>query len=143
MNEQNLKKDFTRAERQANGRKGAAITNAKKTEKKQLKEIFDAFLQMNAPQEMKDKATETLPELKNERLSLKAALVVCLIEKIISGDMKAFEIMRDTIGEKPVDKLAHTDSEGKDIPPAVVSNPELLAIMEKRLERIGAPKSSD
>lgn len=34
MNEQNLRKDFTRAERQENGRKGAAITNAKKTEKK-------------------------------------------------------------------------------------------------------------
>lgn len=87
---------------------------------------------MNAPQEMKDKATETLPELKNERLSLKAALVVCLIEKIISGDMKAFEIMRDTIGEKPVDKLARTDSEGNDPDVPVVSNAELLAIMERR-----------
>lgn len=30
MNEQNLRKDFTRAERQANGRKGAVITNARK-----------------------------------------------------------------------------------------------------------------
>ena len=105
MNEKNLRKDFTRAERQENGRKGAAVTNAKKIKRKQLKEILDVFLKMEAPQKMKDKALEILPDLENERLSLKDTLVVCLIEKIIAGDTKAFEIMRDTIGEKPVEKI--------------------------------------
>lgn len=30
---------------------------------------------------------------------------VALIDKAIKGDTKAFEIIRDTIGEKPVDKV--------------------------------------
>ena len=57
---------------------------------------------------------------------------MALIEKAQSGDTKAFEVIRDTIGEKPVDKLARTDSEGNDPDVPVVSSAELLAIMERR-----------
>jgi len=95
------------------------------------------------------KARRERKELKKELLLLlksgdiQEKICTALIEKAQSGDVKAFEVIRDTIGEKPVDKLAHTDSEGKDIAPAVVSNSELLAIMERRIERIDAPKSSD
>lgn len=63
-------------------------------------------------------------------------ICLALIEKAQDGDTKAFEVIRDTIGEKPVDKLAHTDSEGNDPDVPVVSSTELLAIMERRFERI-------
>ena len=115
MNEQNLRKDFTRAERQANGRKGAAITNQKIKARKKLKE---ALLLLLAKGETQDN------------------ICLALIEKAQSGDTKAFEVIRDTIGEKPVDKLAHTDSEGNDPDVPIVSSAELLAIMERRFERI-------
>lgn len=111
MNEQNLRKDFTRAERQANGRKGAAITNRKIKARKKLKE---ALLLLLAKGETQDN------------------ICLALIEKAQSGDTKAFEVIRDTIGEKPVDKLARTDSEGNDPDVPVVSSAELLAIMERR-----------
>jgi hypothetical protein len=32
-------------------------------------------------------------------------VTLALIEKAMSGDTKAFEVIRDTIGEKPVDKV--------------------------------------
>jgi hypothetical protein len=41
-----------------------------------------------------------------------------------------------------VDKKAHTDSEGNDLDVPVVSNAELLAIMERRFERIDKEKAS-
>lgn len=66
---------------------------------------------MDAPTQMKNKALEIMPELDNEHLSLKASLVVTLIEKISNGDMKAFELMRDTIGEKPVEKQEVTNND--------------------------------
>lgn len=43
-------------------------------------------------------------------------LCTALLEKALSGDVKAFEVIRDTIGEKPVDKVAQTDGEGNDVP---------------------------
>ena len=80
MNEKNLRKDFTKEERQENGRKGAAITNAKIAARKTLKQELLALLESGDTQ---------------NRLSL------ALIEKACTGDTKAFEVIRDTIGERP------------------------------------------
>ena len=33
------------------------------------------------------------------------SVTLALIEKAMSGDTKAFEVIRDTIGEKPADKV--------------------------------------
>lgn len=38
------------------------------------------------------------------------SVTLALIEKAISGDTKAFEVIRDTIGEKPVDKVQATQT---------------------------------
>jgi hypothetical protein len=37
------------------------------------------------------------------------SVTLALIEKAMSGDTKAFEIIRDTIGEKPIDKVMVSD----------------------------------
>lgn len=59
---------------------------------------------MNATDNMKAKVLDVFPQLENENLSMKATLVGVMIKKILEGDVKAFELMRDTIGEKPIDK---------------------------------------
>ena len=33
------------------------------------------------------------------------SITIALIEKAMQGDTKAFEVIRDTIGEKPTDKV--------------------------------------
>lgn len=94
------------------------------------------------------KARRERKELKKELLLLlksgdiQEKICTALIEKAQSGDVKAFEVIRDTIGEKPVDKLARTDSEGNDLDVPIVSSAELLAIMERRFERIDKEKTS-
>lgn len=113
MNEQNLipQNRRTKREQREIASKGGKKSGEARRDRKKLKE---ALLLLLAKGETQDN------------------ICLALIEKAQSGDTKAFEVIRDTIGEKPVDKLAYTDSEGNapDVP--VVSNAELLAIMERR-----------
>lgn len=37
------------------------------------------------------------------------SVTLALIEKAMTGDTKAFEVIRDTIGEKPIDKVMVSD----------------------------------
>ena len=49
------------------------------------------------------------------------SVTLALIEKAMSGDTKAFEVIRDTIGEKPVDKVMIADVE-----PSVIAEVEAM-----------------
>ena len=107
-NSQNLKPikkgELSSEEAKKRGSIGGKKSVEKRREKKELKEIFSTFLAMNATDNMKAKVLDVFPQLENESLSMKATLVGVMIKKILEGDVKAFELMRDTIGEKPIDK---------------------------------------
>lgn len=107
-NSQNLKPikkgELSSEEAKKRGSIGGKKSVEKRREKKELKEIFSTFLAMNATDNMKAKVLDVFPQLENENLSMKATLVGVMIKKILEGDVKAFELMRDTIGEKPIDK---------------------------------------
>ena len=49
------------------------------------------------------------------------SVTLALIEKPMSGDTKAFEVIRDTIGERPVDKVMIADVE-----PSVIAEVEAM-----------------
>ena len=85
-NEQNLipMNKRTPRERIEIARKGAKATNKKKAERKTLREELLLLL-----------ATGN----KQNKMS------IAMIEKAIKGDTKAFEVIRDTIGEKPKDQI--------------------------------------
>ena len=53
------------------------------------------------------------------------SVTLALIEKAMSGDTKAFEVIRDTIGEKPVDKVMIADVE-----PSVISEVEAMVLSD-------------
>jgi hypothetical protein len=44
-------------------------------------------------------------EILLENGNTQESVAVALIEKAMGGDVKAFEVLRDTVGEKPVDKV--------------------------------------
>ena len=85
-NENNLinLKDRTPEERKEIARKGAEATNKLLKERKTLKEELLLLLSQDNFQ---------------ERISL------ALLEKATTGDTKAYEVIRDTVGEKPTDKI--------------------------------------
>lgn len=72
------------------GKKSGEIKQAKKTLKEELELILASGDTQN-------------------RLSL------ALLEKAMNGDVRAFEVIRDTIGQKPIDKVAQTTTLGEDV----------------------------
>ena len=96
-NEKNLKpfSELTEKEQREIRRKGAFASAKKRREKKTLKELLKIAL------EMRTKNGNTNAE----------EIVASLILKAQSGDVKAFEAVRDTIGEKPKDTVDVTTRE--------------------------------
>ncbi len=86
-NEQNLKPftaEQSREEAVKNGKRGGIASGEAKRKRKSLREQLELLLENGDTQE---------------------SVAVALIEKAMKGDVKAFEVIRDTIGEKPVDKV--------------------------------------
>ena len=85
MNEENLKPFVKGEQRQKDlGRMGGIASGEARRERKTLKEELLLLLANGDTQ---------------EKISLS------LIQQALEGNTKAFEIIRDTVGEKPVDKV--------------------------------------
>lgn len=85
-NEQNLKpfNELTEKEQRELARKGGKASGEARAKRKTLREELLLLLEKGDTQ---------------ERISL------ALLQKAMNGDTKAFEVLRDTVGEKPVDKV--------------------------------------
>lgn len=86
-----------------NGSKGGKATAQRKKEKKLLKDCFDELLSREW-------------ENKNGQKSTGAeAITLTMFEKALAGDPKAFEIVRDTAGQKPVERVMLAEVDQKTI----------------------------
>ena len=83
-NEQNLKPARTKKEARERGKIGGIKSGEARAARKTLREELLLLLSQGDTQ---------------NRMSL------ALIEKAMNGDTKAFEVIRDSIGEKPIDKV--------------------------------------
>ena len=99
-NEQNLKPVTSKKEARERGRKGGLASGEARRKRKTLKEELLLMLSEGETQQ---------------------SVTLALIEKAMSGDTKAFEVIRDTIGEKPVDKVMIADVE-----PSVIAEVEAI-----------------
>lgn len=86
MNESNLRpfNELTEEEQRELARKGGIASGEARRRKKTLKEELIALLETNN---------------NNEKIS------IAILNKALNGDIQAFTTIRDTIGEKPVDKV--------------------------------------
>lgn len=114
LNPQNLKR-FSSEEARRNGKKGAEKSAQKRRERKTFKELLKIALEMKSPTG-KTNAEE---------------IVASMIRKAQDGDVKAFEAVRDTIGEKPKDEVDLTTQE---------KTPEGMIEMYQWLKSVDAPK---
>lgn len=101
-NAKNLKPLTTEKAREI-GSKGGKASVEKRRQNKTFKEIINRFLDGKLEQE------ELKQQMLNfgfadEEISNKSAVVFSLWKEAIKGNTKATEILRDTIGEKPVEK---------------------------------------
>lgn len=87
-NEQNLRTPTTEEAREI-GRKGGLASAKARREKKTLKMELEALLEI----------------MDEQGDSIQKKMSFALIKKAVKGDTKAFEIIRDTIGQKPKENL--------------------------------------
>lgn len=116
-NEKNLKPVTLRSKNEAReiGKKGGIASGKARRMKKTFKELLKIALEMST------KSGNTNAE----------EIVVSMIRKAQSGDVKAFEAIRDTIGEKPKDEVDLTTQE---------KTPEGMIEMYQWLKSVDAPK---
>lgn len=87
MAQTNLKPVRSKSEARERGKAGGLKSGEVRREKKVLRERLELLL-----------AREV------DGLVTADAITIALIEKALTGDVRAYEVIRDTIGEKPVDK---------------------------------------
>lgn len=95
-NEQNLiqNKATTPSERRENARKAGVASGEARRARKTLKETLLMMLEEGNTQ--------------ND-------ITLALLQKALNGDTKAYEVIRDTVGEKPTDKIEQSGDSKLDV----------------------------
>lgn len=100
-NEQNLKPSEYKLS-QEEAKKGGIASGEARRKKRDLKLAIQALLEAD----IKDKKT-------GDVMSGAEALAVAQFRKAMRGDTKAFEVLRDTSGQKPVEKVEQVNIDGE------------------------------
>ena len=101
---ENLRPVSSKDEARERGRKGGLASVESRRKRKTLKEELLLILSEGETQQ---------------------SVTLALIEKAMSGDTKAFEVIRDTIGEKPIDKVMIAD-----VDPSVIAEVEAMVLTD-------------
>ena len=103
-NEQNLIPSNKRSKNEAreNSRKGGIASGEARRKKRDLKLAMQALLEADVT----DKKT-------GETMSGAEAIAMAQYKKALKGDAKAFELVRDTSGQKPVEKVEQVNIDGE------------------------------
>ena len=105
-NEQNLIKneDLTPEQRRRNASKAGKASAKKRQQNKTFKEIISKFLDGQVSDErLKQQMIDF--GFADKEVSNKSCAVFALWKEAIKGNTKAFELLRDTIGEKPIEQI--------------------------------------
>lgn len=102
-NEQNLRPPTTEEARER-GRKGGKASAKKRQQNKTFKEIISKFLDGQVSDERLKQQMIDFGFVDKE-VSNKSCAVFALWKEAIKGNTKAFELLRDTIGEKPIEQI--------------------------------------
>ena len=75
------------------GKKGGIASGKARREKKTLRQCLEILLE------------KTLKDKKGIEMSGAEAVSLKVFEKALKGDIRAFEVLRDTAGQKPIEKV--------------------------------------
>jgi hypothetical protein len=133
-NEQNLirNEDLTPEQRSANGRKGGLASARKRAERRGMQEIAQLVLDMPCEDadldDIRELAFENFPDA---NLTVGQAAVLAVAKKAKRGDVAALQFLRDTAGEKPVEKVEVSADVAK-------ASEEIAGMIRSAKERDGA-----
>lgn len=92
-----------------NGRKGGKASAEAKKRRKAMKEQLEMLLSLSLKNEDVKKKIKDLG-VNVEDIDNQLAINLSLMNKALKGDVQAYQVIRDTIGEKPKDKIEHSGS---------------------------------
>ncbi len=84
--------------------KGGKASGKKRRQMKTFKELCDKFINGKITNE-KLKEQLKVFGITDKDSTYKMAMIVSLVNKSLKGDVKAFEVLRDTVGEKPIEQI--------------------------------------
>jgi len=110
-------------------RKGAEANNKKQREGKLFQGLLTDFLKN--PEKDESKIAEAIESAnihgaRKEEITNAVVMTASVIRKAKEGDLKAVEFVRNTIGEKPIDKVENTNYNQ-----AIADDERMRAIKEK------------
>ena len=106
MSIENLKtyNDRTEEEQRDLVTKGGIASGVARRKKKKLKDLAQAMLSCKADSNTKQITQALFPDIEPDEITVAAGILAAQIEKAMGGDTRAFEVIRDTSGQKPVDQ---------------------------------------
>ena len=119
-----IAKNLTSEQRREYGRRGGLTKGENYKRRKELKETLDILLDMplKTGRTTSVEKVQAFANLKGKNITVDQAMMVCLIQKALKGDLSAIAMVRDTIGEKPTEKL-----DVKDVTPVIISGEDDLS----------------
>lgn len=87
-------------------RKGGKASAAKRREKKTMEQSLQILLNLAVSDSTltDPEDNDTFNKVKGKNLTVQDKMLVEVIKKALKGDLKAIEFLRDTSGQKPIDK---------------------------------------
>lgn len=98
---------MTPEERSEWGKIGAQKSIETKRKRKEMRETLDILLKMPMKKGKQYSAEDIkcFADLKGKNITIDQAMMVCLVQKALKGDLNAIAMVRDTVGEKPAEKI--------------------------------------
>lgn len=107
------------------GKKGGKASVEARRRRKELKETLEILLNMSLDKRRKNVDIEKIQafaDLKGKNVTVDEAMMIKLVQKALGGDLNSISMIRDTIGEKPSDRV-----EVKDVTPIIISGEDELS----------------
>lgn len=102
-NIENLRTPSTEEARKIGSKGGKASGEARK-QRKTFKDVFTSLLECDVSKDALEPLQGVIKSEYGDKITADQAMALAQIVKAVNGDTKAFEVIRDTIGEKPTDK---------------------------------------
>ena len=108
-NQQNLVPLSTSKAREI-GKKGGINSGISRRNKKRIKQQFELLMSLDLQEnELKEQIKSLgIPE---EEINLQMALCVAMTQQALQGNIRAFELIRDTLGQNPINELENDRKE--------------------------------
>ena len=115
---------MTPEQRSEYGKIGAQKSMETKRKRKEMRETLNILLKMPMKRGKQYSAEDikSFADLKGKNITIDQALMIALVQKGLKGDLNAIAMVRDTVGEKPTDKM-----EIKDTTPIIISGEDDLS----------------